>query len=497
MSLPATGASNWGVPLNNYITNVVLAEANTAQSAITTHQTAADPHGDRAYALTIFSPITTGVNGPNGFVQLNSIGKLPNSILPAGGGRTSTFDVVKDYSAPTNGVSDASTAIQNALNDCNTSGGGEVWVGDGTFAIGETLFIGSNTWLHLSPGATMKRIIGTSGQAPKYMLANFNGSVSAAGSNQLLVEGGTWVFDSQTATGIPMVFVDGQNIVVRTTVIQLRQGNAAILVAGCSGFDVTSTIFTCVAPTGNRSASASNPPAIRIEAAASSVISGLNSSIYTGAGSSMVGVSSCGVNAATASDGNGLYSAINGIAGTTAPVSGTYNASIIVSGNAANALPGNGVTAANWAVMTVIGNQFNLTNGVPAGISWSPSTPPAGASQVVAYNAPQAFQPVSLVNGWLTYQSRTLSYTLLPDGLVHLSGQIQVPSGVGNPSTVCTLPAAYWPSRPEPVPAVNVGTSGQPFVTYVEIGTSGNIQVFGGPGAGSTIRFQGSFPLSV
>ena len=28
--LPVTGAANWGVPLNSYIVNVVLAEANTA-----------------------------------------------------------------------------------------------------------------------------------------------------------------------------------------------------------------------------------------------------------------------------------------------------------------------------------------------------------------------------------------------------------------------------------------------------------------------------------
>ena len=95
----------------------MLAEANTAAANIASHQVAGDPHGDRAYALALVAPLTSGVNGPNGFLQLNSIGKIPTAQLPPGGGRTSAFDVVKDYSAPVNGTA-ASSFIQSALNDC-------------------------------------------------------------------------------------------------------------------------------------------------------------------------------------------------------------------------------------------------------------------------------------------------------------------------------------------------------------------------------------------
>src|SRR6185312_8285935 len=97
-ALPSVGDSNWGTPLNQYIITVVLAQANAAAASIASHAAGSDPHGDRAYALGLVAPLTVGVNGPNGFLQLTNIGKIPNGVLPAGGGRTSTFDVVKDYS---------------------------------------------------------------------------------------------------------------------------------------------------------------------------------------------------------------------------------------------------------------------------------------------------------------------------------------------------------------------------------------------------------------
>lgn len=489
MALPSTGQSNWGIPLNNYITNVVLAEANTAQSNITTHVTGADPHGDRAYALNLMNPITTGVNGPNGFVQLNSIGKLPTSILPPGGGRTSAFDVVKDYGAPTNGVIDASPALQNALNDCATSGGGEVWVGDGVYGIGETLHVGTNTWLHLSPGAVMRRMIGSNGQAPTYMLANFNGSTSTTGAGNLLIEGGTWLFDSQVSSGAPMAFVNGQNILVRGTVIELLQGNPAVLVAGCTGLDILDVIFTCTGSPGARAAMAANPPAVRIEATVAAVISGLSAPMYTGAGCTMVGVTSCALNAATGSDGFGLLSAVNGLVGTTAPVSGTFNTGILILGNATNAVPQNGVTAANWSVMTVTSNQFNLTNGVPAGVSWSPSAP-AGVSQIIASNVPadtygsayDSWHDMTLTNGWTNFGTRPLTYKFVENGeFVHFSGQINY-GNISDGTIVGSVSTQYAPrNRPE---ALTLGWDGNVSLNgrapYLEIQTgTGNVLVYG------------------
>jgi hypothetical protein len=384
--LPNVGDSAWGTPLNSYITSVVLAAAQSAQVSITNHQAAGDPHGDRAYALSIVAPLTTGVNGPNGFLQLNGIGKIPNGVLPAGGGRTATFDVVKDYSAPTNGTA-ASAQIQSALNDCSTLGGGEVWVGDGNFGINLALFVPSNVWLHLSPGATMTRIVDTGlGVAPTYMLANFNGNVSGSGANNILVEGGKWVYDGPSATGIPMAFVGGDSILVRNTSIRTLAQCPAILFAGCTNSAAVADQFSTATPASARSAYLSAPPAVRIESAASSVISGLNAGIYTGAACNNIAVTACSITGATASDGTGLFTAISGIAGTIAAVASSFHQNIQVLANTAVALPASGVYATNWQTTIITNNQLNLNNGSAAVTSWNPSAP-GTSSQVIANNS--------------------------------------------------------------------------------------------------------------
>lgn len=384
--LPNVGDSAWGTPLNQYITNVVLAQANTATAAITSHQAATDPHGDRAYALGLVAPLTTNVNGPNGFLQLNGIGKIPNGVLPTGGGRTSAFDVVKDYSAPTNGT-DASTQIQNALTDAGTSGGGEVWVGDGNFGISLPLYVPSNVWLHLSPGATMTRIVnGGSGLAPTYMVANFNGSVSSSGSSNILIEGGKWVFDGPSATGIPMAFVGGDSIVVRGTSIRTLAQCAPIMFAGCTNSVALRNQFSTATPASARSAYLSAPPAVRIETAASSVISGLNAAMYTNAACTNIKVTGNSITGATASDGTGLYTAFGGIAGTVAAVASSFHNNIEVLANSAIALPASGAYATNWQTCIITNNQLNLNNGSAAVTAWSPSAP-GTSSQVIANNS--------------------------------------------------------------------------------------------------------------
>lgn len=384
--LPATGDSNWGTPLNSYISTVVLAAAQSAQVSIANHVAGADPHGDRAFSQALVAPLTSGVNGPNGFLQLNGIGKIPNGVLPAGGGRTAAFDVVKDYSAPTNGT-DASTQIQSALNDCGTLGGGEVWVGDGNFGISLPLFVPANVWLHLSPGATMTRIVnGGSGLAPAYMVANFNGNTSSSGSSNILIEGGKWVFDGPSATGIPFAFVGGDSILVRNTSIRTLAQCAAILFAGCTNSASVGNQFSTATPASGRSTYLSAPPAVRIETAASSVISGLNVAIYTNAVCNNIAVTACSITGATSSDGTGLFTAIGGIAGTVAAVSSSFHQNIQVLANSAVALPASGVYATNWQTTIITNNQLNLNNGSAAVTAWSPSAP-GTSSQVIANNS--------------------------------------------------------------------------------------------------------------
>ena len=130
----------------------------------------------------------------------------------------------------------------------------------------------------------MNRIVNSgSGVAPAYMVANFNGSVSAPGSGNILIEGGSWVFDGQTAAGVPMAFVDGTGILVRNTQLRTLARTAAVLFAGCTnsaadGVQLTSTS----APGGARSAYSTRPPASGSRRRPA-VISGLNSGMYTNA----------------------------------------------------------------------------------------------------------------------------------------------------------------------------------------------------------------------
>jgi hypothetical protein len=81
---PTNGTTNWGTPLNDYLENTVLAEANQTAQSLSLHaaNSPADPHGDRQYALTLMNPILSGANGPNGFLQLTAEGAIPSSLLP-------------------------------------------------------------------------------------------------------------------------------------------------------------------------------------------------------------------------------------------------------------------------------------------------------------------------------------------------------------------------------------------------------------------------------
>ena len=81
---PAVGDTAWGTSLNNYLENTLGAEANQTATSLSLHQanSPADPHGDRAYALSLMNPILSGANGPNGFLQLTVSGAIPSSFFP-------------------------------------------------------------------------------------------------------------------------------------------------------------------------------------------------------------------------------------------------------------------------------------------------------------------------------------------------------------------------------------------------------------------------------
>jgi parallel beta-helix repeat protein len=101
------------------------------------------------------------------------------------------------------GATDATAAIQAALDAANTAGGGRVYVPDGTYLITTALTIGSNTHLELGPRATVKR-----NAAIDNMLRNkSNNTTGAYGqASNITVSGGTWDMNAagfpSTVTGI-------------------------------------------------------------------------------------------------------------------------------------------------------------------------------------------------------------------------------------------------------------------------------------------------------
>lgn len=449
MPLPQTGDENWGDPLNSYITGTVLATADQAQSQITTHQSDADPHGDRAYAQALVNPLTSNINKANGLVRLDANARIPTSAVPTGGGRTSTYDVVADYQAPTDGVTNASPAIQEALNDCANAGGGEVWIGTGRYALGETLYIGPNTWLHLSPAAQMLRIAGSNGTAPAYMAATYSGSSPTTSSYNVMIQGGAWAFSSMTTAGTPFVIAGGSFIEIVQVQIQMLPGSPAILLAGCNNVEVRDTEFTCAAPgTTTRATCQGYPPAIRIETLTSSLIPGLTPSMYTNAPCGTVAISDCDLAASVSSDASGNYCAVNGLAGTTAPVSAKYHTGIAVYASYASAPPGAGLTAANWQQATVFGNLLNAAQTMA--VSWTPSTAPTGAAQVVLGNTPpDAWHSIALNTGYAVPSGGFAKYRLTQDNTVRLSFSISTSNTTNivgfTQVTKTALPAAYRP----------------------------------------------------
>lgn len=187
--LPVDGETNWGDVLNNYITNTVYAAALTAQTTINNHagNIPADPHGDRAYAQGLIGPLTSGVNSPNGLVQLNGSGKIPIGLLPAGL-ISNIYDVVLDGGAVGNGTTDDSAVCQQVLNAAAAAGGGVVSFPAGyNFALANYLYVGSNTTVYI--GGTVSRTQGAT--TPSYLFTNCQfGTSNAPGTNNLLFCGG-------------------------------------------------------------------------------------------------------------------------------------------------------------------------------------------------------------------------------------------------------------------------------------------------------------------
>jgi hypothetical protein len=283
VTLPVDGQSDWGDELNTAITTVDT-EAVTAQNAINSHaaNSPADPHGDRAFSQALVTPLTAGVNKANGFVQLNSSGTIPAGLISgsggAGGSFTNVFDAVATFGAVPNTGADQSTAIQSALTACATAGGGEVWIGEGVFSLANYLVVGSNTWLHLSQGTTLKRIVGSS--TPAYLVTNcLFGTNNTPGTNNIMISGGTLdaVGSGLSSSCTPIFIIQSTKVTIRDMTINTPFNNPAIELNG-----ITTGYVDNVYMTGTGSGfSAATAPALRINSSsASTTPSGLASGLY-------------------------------------------------------------------------------------------------------------------------------------------------------------------------------------------------------------------------
>jgi len=234
-TLPVDGQTAWGDELNAGILTVNTT-ANNAASAAANHaaNVPADPHGDRAYSLSLVSPITTGVNAANGYVKLDNHGHLAGSMVYAlGGSFTNVYDAVANYGAVPNTGADQTAAIQSALTACSSAGGGVVWLGAGTFSLAGYLVIGSNTMLLMSEGTVLSRISGS--PTPPYLISNVQFGTSNTPSTNVKIVGGK--LDAIGASNLttactPIFLIQSGKTVIEDVIINNVFNNPAIELNG-------------------------------------------------------------------------------------------------------------------------------------------------------------------------------------------------------------------------------------------------------------------------
>lgn len=503
MPLPITGQLDWGIPLNDYITNSVLAVANQALTSINAHTSGIDPHGDRAFASGLVQPIVTGTNLPNGYVVLNSSGEITQGMLPPGVGQSSFFDVVHDHGATGNGSTDDYAAIQATLNDCTAAGGGEVWVPDGVFACGTQLVIGSGTWLHLSPGATIKRITPIAGSAPSVMVSNVNfalGNAVPTGGN-ILIQGGTWdaVGSGLTSNCTPILLVHANFSAVKEVFFNGVKGNPLIEINGTS----FAVVRDCVFGGTPLAAGAGVIPAVRLNSTSvSTTPAGMLSSVYNNATCTNILVDGC-----SSVITSGSQPSTNRLVGTDF-FQTPFNHNVVsvtscsTSGGSFDAVPPvdfthvlQGISYGNlWEVAA--GNptlDLTTTGNVFVGPSAPSGNPPLVyvAGQLLAATGymgnyvPETWHIMTLTSGWAVGPDSLgvnypPAYRLLPDGSVALRGTLQTPGS--SPATdvaFTTLPGSYASTftHPPAAPVVNLGGTQ---TGHVYLDASGKLYLNGG-----------------
>jgi hypothetical protein len=519
MSLPTTGQQNWGVPLNQYITTAVLAVANQALTSVNTHTSASDPHGDRAYAAGLVGPITSGINLANGYVKLDGFGKISPTLMPAGSSLTNYFDAKANFGATGNGSTDDSSFLQAALDACTAAGGGEVWVADGVYACGTQLVIGAGTWLHLSPGATIKRIIPSGGSAPAVMLSNVSftaGPPATPAAGNLLISGGKWdaVGSGLVSSCTPILLVQASFATIIQAFFNGVAANPLVELNGCKYVTLRDDVFTGTTLTGT-----SVVPAVRLNSTSSSTTpTGMASGVYNNSVCSQIMVEACALVA------TGAHPPVGKLVG-----SDLFQASFTHSNVAVTGCFTPGGTFSSEPQVDFVhatssgsfGNQLNTSSGeildltttgnVFVGPSSSGGSPPNVyvAGQVgYATGFSGSFTPevphnlTTMSNSWAIGAGGHAQYMLNANGELVLSFKILTPGAVSDGTVIFpsgSLPANYRPVGLRRVAAytdVLKISAGNYEGCAIELETDGSIQVYGLNAAASRLECYVAIPIA-
>lgn len=378
-TLPVDGQTAWGDELNLGILQVNT-NATNAQNAINNHgsNTPADPHGDRAFAQSLVSPITTGVNGPNGYVKTNSQGAIPAGLITAVGGAggmyTDIFDAVATYGMATGG-GDASVACQNACNAAGSAGGGIVWIGPGTFSFANYVVIPTNVWILMSEGTVINRRSGS--PTPSYLFTNVKFGTSNTPSTNIRITGGK--IDA-TANGLtsactPIFIIQSFHTIIEDTRIFSPYGNPAIELNGINTAFVKGCKF---GGTNHNTFTANVIPAIRINISNTGTTpSGLAGSVYNQSVCNSVAITGCLVDDELPGQ-SGPFGAFvaSDLVSTNQISNGQFHTGIVITGNKMlyNGFPslaGNGT----WSGYSVTGNVLPEGGG---SAGWIPMFPENG-----------------------------------------------------------------------------------------------------------------------
>lgn len=459
ITLPTDGQLNWGDPLNAAISTVDN-DALNALSNIANHtaNNPADPHGDRAYAQSLVSPITSGTNQPNGYVKLDGTGHIPGNLITgtqAGGLYTKVYDAVSLYGMHADG-SDTSSNLQNALNAATNAGGGIVYVGPGTYSLGDYVVIGSNTWLLLADGCTLQRIQGATN--PPYIISNIRFNTNNNPSSNFKITGGKIdAVGSQNLSSActPIFFIQAQRVTIRDTFINNVFNNPCIEVNGSNIVRINDCHFN---GTGSNTIQPT-VPCIRINSSDSSTTpAGLLNSLYNGSVSFIVKITDCELS------GTGSpFGAFGQFCGT--DLSSSHRNNDITITSVSTRYPANNfnpIGTGNWQNYSIVNCNFNETASSVTGSEW---------------------QTMTLKNGFTVGSDQNNNnyppqYKMTQNGDIALRGTIFTPGGTVVGVTFATLGAAFGNNSPNLVSATVSQPNGN-HLGSVTLDSNGNLQLQG------------------